>query len=86
MPDLKIVSPRLAYKLPETARDLIVELNTLAGPISENPVLRSGFIFRWLAEHTHTSKLRNGIRLIDASDFHEWFHELAEEAEKVGKG
>jgi hypothetical protein len=40
-------------------------------------------LLRFLAERVYTARLRNGQRVLDASDFHEWLLELSKKAEEA---
>jgi hypothetical protein len=74
---LKIEPPLPARLL--LARELVAELRRI---IPDFHPIDLHVTLNFLAEHVYASQLKDGQRLIDATDFKAWLRELAEEASK----
>lgn len=65
------------------AREIIDDLHAQIHAGTIQPKWSS--LLQYLSDHVYTARTRSGARIVDASDFHAWLRELAEEAEALAK-
>jgi hypothetical protein len=75
---MKIVPPIASPARLLLPRELVIELRR----IIDMHTIDLHITLNFLAEHVYTSQLKDGQRLLDATDFKTWLRELAEEASK----